>query len=132
LKSSNRLLNVLSSIFAKENDLDNCVLLNEQKNIVEFSNANLFLVQGNHIRTPQLSDGCIKGISRKKVIEILETHTEYTLEETSISSFDLQKADEVFLTNAIIGVQSVTHYRKKKYATEVGTALSKAFDLLEG
>jgi branched-chain amino acid aminotransferase len=132
LKSSNRLLNVLSSIFAKENDLDNCVLLNEQKNIVEFSNANLFLVQGNHIRTPQLSDGCIKGISRKKVIEILETHTEYTLEETSISSFDLQKADEVFLTNAIIGVQSVTHYRKKKYATGVGAALSKAFDLLEG
>jgi hypothetical protein len=38
----------------------------------------------------------------------------------------------VFLTNAIIGVQSVTHYRKKKYATGVGTALSKAFDLLEG
>ena len=132
LKSSNRLLNVLSSIFAKENDLDNCVLLNEQKNIVEFSNANLFLVQGNHIRTPQLSDGCIKGISRKKVIEILEGHAEYTLEETSISSFDLQKADELFLTNAIIGVQSVTHYRKKKYATGVGAALSKAFDLLEG
>ena len=74
VKSSNRLLNVLSSIYANENELDNCVLLNEQKSIVEASNANIFLVKGDSIKTPKLLDGCIKGVARKKIIEIIEKH----------------------------------------------------------
>lgn len=130
VKSSDRLLNVLSSLYAEENDLDNCVLLNEKKHLVECSNANLFLVLGNVVKTPPLSDGCIKGVSRKKILEILETHPTYSSEEVSISPFDLQRADEVFLTNVITGVQSVTHFRKKSYATVVGTKLSAAFEAL--
>ena len=46
IKTNNRIINVLSSIFAKENSYDNCILLNEKKNIVEMSNANIFLVFG--------------------------------------------------------------------------------------
>lgn len=120
IKSSNRLLNVVASIFAEENDLDNCILVNEQKNVVEATNANIFIVKGNVIKTPALLDGCIKGVARKKIIEILEKNKEYTLEETQVSPFELQKADEIFLTNAIVGVQSVTNYRKKKFDTKVG------------
>jgi branched-chain amino acid aminotransferase len=120
IKSSNRLLNVVASIFAEENDLDNCILVNEQKNVVEATNSNIFIVKGNIIKTPALLDGCIKGIARKKIIEILEKNKEYTLEETQVSPFELQKADEIFLTNAIAGVQSVTNYRKKKFETNVG------------
>jgi len=130
VKSSNRLLNVLSSIYANENEFDNCVLLNEQKNIVEASNANIFLVKGDSIKTPKLLDGCIKGVARKKIIEIIEKHKTYTIEETSISPFELQKADEVFFTNAIVGVQPVTNYRKKKFSTIVGNDLRNELENL--
>ncbi len=130
VKSSNRLLNVLSSIYADENELDNCILVNEQKNLVEASNANVFLVKGLVIKTPKLLDGCIKGVMRKKVIEVIEKHSDYTIEEVSISPFELQKADEVFVTNAIIGVQPVTNYRKKKFSTVVGGLISKEIDRL--
>ncbi len=127
IKSSNRLLNVLSSIYASENELDNCVLINEHKNIVEVSNGNVFLVKGTVVKTPKLLDGCIKGIARKKIIELIEKDENLTLEEVSISPFELQKADEVFITNAVVGVQPVTNYRKKKFSTTIGEALSIKF-----
>ena len=33
IKTNNRMLNTLASIFAEENDLDNCILLNEKKEL---------------------------------------------------------------------------------------------------
>lgn len=127
LKSSNRLLNVIASIYAKENEFDACVLVNEDKRIVEATNANIFLIKDNIIRTPKLLDGCIKGVARKKIIEILEKMETLVFEEASISPFDIQKADEVFLTNAIVGVQPVTTYRKKNFDTRIGEKLRKYF-----
>ena len=131
LKSSNRLLNVLSSIFADENDLDNCLLINEKKQVVEASNANIFLVKGTKISTPELLGGCIKGIARKKIIEMLEKSDVYTIEECAISPFEIMKADEVFLSNAVVGIQSVTKYRKKQFSTAVGKELSHQFAALK-
>ena len=55
IKTNNKLIHTLASIFAKENDLDNCILLNERKGIVEVTNATLFLIKGNTIKTPLLS-----------------------------------------------------------------------------
>jgi branched-chain amino acid aminotransferase len=124
VKTTNRMLNTLASIYMQENELDNCVLLNENKGIVEATNANIFVVKGNEIKTPALEEGCIKGIVRKKMIEILEKNENFTLIETSISPFEMQKADEIFLTNSIIGIQPVTKYRKKEFKTEVGEKLS--------
>lgn len=117
LKSNNRLINVIGGIYAKENSLDNCLLLNTNKNVVEALNSNVFLVNGNAIKTPPLSDGCIKGIMRKQIIEIVKLMPEYTIEEASVSPFELQKADELFLTNVITGVQPISNYRKKQFST---------------
>jgi branched-chain amino acid aminotransferase len=131
VKTTNRILNTLASIFMDENDLDNCILINERKGVVEAANANIFIIKGNEIKTPALEEGCIKGVVRKKIIEILNKNNEYILTETSISPFELQKADEVFLTNAIIGVQPVTNYRKKEFKTEVGEKLASSLRLLQ-
>ena len=60
LKTTNRLINIVGSIFAQENDYQNCILLNHQKNVVGFLNGNLFLVIDNQIITPPLTDGAIK------------------------------------------------------------------------
>ena len=130
IKTSNRMLNTLSAVFADENDLDNCVLLNERKGVAEATNGNIFIVKDSVIKTPALTEGCIKGVIRKKVIEILEKHPDYTIEETSISPFELQKADEVFITNAIVGIQSVSNYRKKTFTLEVTNKIKSNLKLL--
>ncbi len=128
LKTTNRIINVLSSIYAKENNLENCILINEKKNVVEVTNGNLFLVNGNEIKTPLISDGCIKGIIRKKLIETLEKSNDFIILETEISPFELQKSDALFITNSIVGIQPVTKYRKKEFDI---TIVEKIKDLFE-
>ena len=123
LKSNNRAVNILGSIYAKENDYDNCFLINEQKNVVEALNGNIFLVKDNVIKTPPLTDGCLKGITRGKILEIAKKLPDYKIEEVSISPFELQKADEIFITNAVVGIQPVSKYRKKEYSHEVAKTL---------
>ena len=129
IKTTNRMVNTLASIFAKENDLEGCILLNERKGVVEAANGNIFVVKGTVVKTPPLSEGCIKGISRLKVIDIINSHSDYTLEEVVISPFEIQKADEVFITNAIVGIQPVTQYRKKQFTTEIGKKLKNTLQL---
>ena len=131
IKTNNKLIHTLASIFAKENDLDNCILLNERKGIVEATNATLFLIKGNTIKTPLLSEGCLKGIAREKVINIIESNNDYDIEETVISPFEIQKADEVFITNSIIGIQPITNYRKKAFSTDISKKLAMSLNVLE-
>lgn len=123
LKSNNKAINVIGSIYAKENKLDNCLLINTNKSVVEALNGNLFLVKGNIIKTPPLSDGCLKGILRKQLVDIIKLLPDYTIEEASISPFELQKADELFITNVIKGIQPITKYRKKVFKNEVAKML---------
>lgn len=118
LKTNNKAINVLGSIYAKENDYQNCLLLNEKKQVVEALNGNIFLVNGYKIKTPPLQDGCLNGIIRKQIIAILAIMPDYILDETSVSPFELQKADEIFVTNVITGIQPVTKYRKKEYKND--------------
>ncbi|WP_298506670.1 aminotransferase class IV [uncultured Maribacter sp.] len=123
LKTNNRILNVVGSVFAKENDYDTCLLLNGEKQVVEGLNGNLFLVKGNSIKTPPLKDGCVNGIIRTQVIKMVEKLESFVLEEASISPFELQKADELFITNSIMGIQPITKYRKKNFSIETSKEL---------
>lgn len=115
IKSNNRAVNVLGSIFARENDYDNCLLVNERKSVVEALNGNVFVVSGTKVKTPPITDGALNGIIRKQLINILKKTDSYQLEETSISPFELQKADEIFITNVAVGIQPVSKYRKKEF-----------------
>ncbi len=123
LKTANKLIHVTGSIFAQENGFQNCLLLNTNKAVAEALNGNLFLVKDKTIKTPPLADGCLRGIIRKQLIEIIGKLDDYSLEETSISPFELQKADELFITNTITGIQPITKYRKKVYENTVAKDL---------
>ncbi|WP_439151802.1 aminotransferase class IV [Winogradskyella sp.] len=123
LKSNNKAIQVIGSIYAKENDFDNCLVLNTNKNVIEALNGNLFLIKGDKIKTPPLSDGCLKGVMRKQILEILSKDVNLFVEETSISPFELQKADELFITNVIKGIVPIRKYRKKSYGTDFAQSL---------
>ncbi|NNK39591.1 MAG: aminotransferase class IV [Winogradskyella sp.] len=125
LKSNNKALQVMGSIFAKENDYTNCLVLNTNKNVIEALNGNVFMVTGDVIKTPPLEDGCLNGVLRKQLVDLLRNDPNYEFQEVSISPFELQKADELFITNVIKGIQPISQYRKKTYAHAVATELLK-------
>ncbi|MCK0131737.1 aminotransferase class IV [Flavobacteriaceae bacterium F08102] len=130
LKTNNRILNVLASNYGAEQGLDNCLLLNESKHLVEAINGNLFVIKGDVIATPALSEGCIKGIVRKKLIELLKVHPKFSIEERAISPFELLKADELFISNSIIGIQPITKYRKREFETVKTQEIREGFEKL--
>jgi branched-chain amino acid aminotransferase len=123
LKSTNRIINVTGSIYASENGLDNCLLLNEEKNIAEALQGNIFMLKDGILSTPPISDGCLNGVMRKQILVLAKTIEDIEVIETSISPFDLQKADELFITNVIKGVQPITRYRKKDFETKISNTL---------
>lgn len=123
LKTNNKIINVLGSIYAKENGYDNCLLVNENKMIVEALQSNIFLVNGYKIKTPPLEDGCLNGILRLQIIAIIAQMPDYVLEIESVTPFELQKADEIFLTNVITGIRPVSKYRKKEFTNVVAKEL---------
>ena len=129
LKTTNKIIQVVASVFAKENGFDDCILINDEKNVVETISGNIFMVLDNQIITPPVSDGSLNGIMRKQVINELKSSTDFNVIENSISPFDLQKADELFLTNVITGIQPITKYRKKSYTTEVSEMLLRKINL---
>ena len=117
LKTTNKIINITASIYAKENDLQNCLLLNEDKNVVEAVQGNVFILMDNKLITPPISEGCLNGIMRKQILAIVKKMDNIEVVEGTISPFDLQKADELFITNVIKGIQPITKYRKKEYKT---------------
>jgi branched-chain amino acid aminotransferase len=128
IKSTSAQLYTVASIFRKENDFDECLLINERKEVVEAISANIFILKGDDLITPPLDSGCLKGIMRKKVIEFAP-QIGLTIKEEAFSPFALQKADEVWLTNSIKGLQWVGQYRKKSYGHEKATEMLKKINI---
>ena len=125
LKTNNKMINVVASVFAKENGFENCLLINDDKNVVEAINGNIFMKMGNQLITPPTSDGCLNGIMRKQILAIVNKMENMEMIEKSISPFDLQKADELFISNVITGIQPITKYRKKEFTSELSKEITE-------
>ncbi len=113
-KTLNCQLYIMASIYAKQNDLDNVLITNENDCIIESANSNLFIVSNGVLYTPPLADGCLGGTMRMEVINKALRH-DIKVYETTLRPQNLLVADELFLTNAIQGVQWVSSYRQKRY-----------------
>jgi branched-chain amino acid aminotransferase len=123
LKTTNKMIHVTASIFAKENQLESCLLVNDSKNVIEAISGNLFMLMGNTLITPPTSEGCLNGIMRKQIITLAKQFETIDFVEREISPFDIQKADELFITNVIQGIQPITKYRKKEFEIKLALQL---------
>lgn len=116
----------MAAIFAKEKKLNDCLVQNSNGNIADSTIANLFLVKNERVTTPPLSEGCIDGVMRKYLLGKLQA-AGYETEEAVINSAELEKADEVFLTNAIKGIRWVREFRNRTYGNSSTTKIYNRF-----
>jgi len=120
LKSTAKPEMVICAIEAEENKWDDAILLNDEGYIVESSSSNIFIYKNNVLYTPHINDGLLNGIMRQTIIEICKR---YEVIETHLTEFDILSADEVFLTNAIIGINWVSAFKSKRYFHKVSDNL---------
>ena len=118
LKSANYLPYVMGDIYARENTLDDSLLLNVSNHICDASKANVFLIKKKEIYTPALHQGCVAGVMRRFIIDEMKRF-DYLVHQTEIDDSDLLEADEIFLTNAIYGIRWVKQFREKIYSNSI-------------
>lgn len=125
LKTTSALLFVLAGIYRSENLLDDCLILNQSGKICEALSSNIFLVKGNKYYTPSLKEGCLPGIMRQIISEIIRNEGLYINDDCSLTVEDLLSADEIFLTNAVCGIRWVVAFRQKRYYSKSSKSLIK-------
>jgi branched-subunit amino acid aminotransferase/4-amino-4-deoxychorismate lyase len=113
-KTKNGLLYVMAAIHASEKKLDDVLLTNDRDIILESSSCNLFVVSNGVLYTPSLEEGCLAGTMRMQIINLAIKHG-IKVYECNILPQNILAADEIFLTNAIRGINWVSGYRTKRY-----------------
>ena len=122
IKSINAQFYIMAGIYARDNNYDDVFLLNNSGDIIEATSSNVFAVKNNNIITPPLNSGCVEGIMRKQII-YYATQLGYNIAYNNIKPKDLESMDELFLTNAIVGIKYITGYKQVRFFKRVATKL---------
>ena len=117
LKTGSALIYVMAGITKKSLKLDDCLLINENGNIIESINSNIFVVKNGTLYTSPITDGCIDGVMRKQIL-VIAAQNKILAFEQSLTVHTLTDGDEVFLTNAIKGIQWVGQFKNKFYTNQ--------------
>jgi branched-chain amino acid aminotransferase len=126
LKSNNYLPYVMAAQYARQNQLNDCLVLNVHNRICDGTIANVFRIHQNTIYTPPLAEGGVAGVMRRYLLMELPK-AGYTVHEKICTPEDLETANEVFLTNALFGIRWVGKFRNKVYSNKLVAELHTQF-----
>jgi 4-amino-4-deoxychorismate lyase len=101
-----RLEQVLGQLELGRGDADEGIMLSTGGQVIGGTSRNLFAVFGMRLVTPVLSRAGIAGIMRRAILERCAA-VGIAAEEAELSEEDLAVADEIFMTNALVGIESV-------------------------
>lgn len=122
LKGPHSFLYVQAERFAKESEANESLVVTPDNRLLEGGKSNLFLLFGSELVTAPLSAGCVRGILREHVIRHAG-EVGLTVREDLCSPFEIQRADEVWLTNAVTGLQTLSHYKQTTFKRRKGAEL---------
>lgn len=124
--------NIYATIYAKENDLNDVILLNPNKKIARSIFGNLLFLQDNAIKIPKQTEGAYISPLMENFVTFVHKNKLADIEEAEIIAFESQKAEEILRISDEKGVHSVSKIRNKTFAnnrfTEMVTKWKASFD----
>ena len=93
--------NVVALAFARDRGAGEALFANLAGNLCEGTGTNIFLELGGRLVTPPLSAGCLAGVTRELVMELVD------VVEDDVPMSALGGADEAFLTSSTRDVQPI-------------------------
>lgn len=107
---AHKLLNYFENVFAK-NEAHNlgaveAIFLTRDHLVLEGATSNIFLVKGDTVYTPPLTQNILPGITRDVVIKICNEN-KIKLKQRKVHYFDIIDGDEVFITSSIMEIMPV-------------------------
>ena len=113
IKHGNRLEQVIAR-GQWHDDWQEALLLDQQDQVIEGTQSNLFVRHGDTLLTPDLSTSGVAGIMREQVLELAD-NIGVTAKIMSLSLADIEAADEVFLSNSVIGLWPVREFQRQTF-----------------
>jgi 4-amino-4-deoxychorismate lyase len=103
--------NILEKRLATKRGIDEPIFVNTKNEICEGACSNLFFVKNGKIFTPTLSCGLLAGTMRRYVMANFE------VQETIITPEMIDSFEEIFLTNALMGIMPVAKWGEYTYSS---------------
>ena len=114
IKHLNRLENVLARTEWNDPGIAEGLLCDTGGSVICGTMSNLFLVKDGELMTPDLTGCGVAGVTRERVIELARENG-ISVRIASISIDELLSADELFLTNSVIGVWQIAAIDRKTW-----------------
>lgn len=115
IKHLNRLEHVLARSEWRDPEIVEGLMLNTEGQLIEGTMSNLFLVKDNSLYTPDISRCGVAGVMRQRLIDIAEKQG-MTVHIMNLGLDDLKMANEVFISNSLIGLWPVHQCEQQQYA----------------
>ena len=126
IKHCNRIEQILARSSLKR---DEAIMLDENQNIISVTQGNIYFIFGQSLVTPKLDRCGVIGSRRSLILELAEL-IELNVEQGNVSMNDAKKADEAFISNSIMGIQSVNSIEEYQLTKRLVTKQIKiAFEL---
>jgi 4-amino-4-deoxychorismate lyase len=113
-KTLNRLENVLARGEWDDPAIHEGMLCDGARRLIEGTMSNVFLVRGGRVATPDLARCGVIGAQRERVRELLAAEKR-VCDVRDIEWRELEEAEEVFLTNSLIGIWPVTQFEHRRW-----------------
>jgi branched-subunit amino acid aminotransferase/4-amino-4-deoxychorismate lyase len=117
-KTLNAQLYVMAAIHARDKGLDEALIQNNKLAVIESNSSNIFIVSNGVLYTPTLEDGPVAGTMRMNIIN-LALENKIKVYECTLNPHNLLAADEMFITNAVRGIEWIGGYRTKRYFNDM-------------
>lgn len=117
---------ILAINAASDEGFNDAVMLDSYFNVAEFTMSNIFMVKDNVIHTPIPNGHFLNGITRQRVIKLLQADG-YKVNERTIQANELEYADEIFSTGNIIKVKACIKFKDRELG--LGPVTQRAWDL---
>jgi len=114
IKHLNRLDQVIARNEWRCHSIHEGIMLDADGYVVEGTMSNLFLVKNGKLMTALLDRAGVAGIMRSVILEQARLRA-IDLEIRRIRLNELITADEIFLTNSVIGVWPVRQFETRRY-----------------
>ena len=124
LKTTSYAENVIALRYAHEQGADEALFTDTRGRLSEGTGSNLFYVVNGHLVTPSLASGCLAGVTRELVLELVDA----MVADAPLAL--LRGADEAFLTSSTRDVLPVSHLDLRAFPVCLGPRTLKARDAL--
>lgn len=116
IKHLNRLDQILARNEWQDPNITEGIMLDSADNVIEGTMSNVFIVKSGKLVTPKLDKSGVAGVMRGQIL-LLARALNIPVAETNIHLDDFLIADEIFISNSVIGIWPVTNVDNTIFST---------------